>query len=332
MNARRTAGRWARSRAERILFTISLAGLFALSAWWSVGMTRWVEQGYEAKIAQLSPADRVAGSPALEAVDLWRMRRRVMVYGEGSLLLLLLLICTYMLYRLAVEQRRFREQQEAFVGQATHEMKTPLAGLRALLQTVALGRMPPEALAEAVDLGLRQIDRQERLIQNMLLGHRARYASDSFRMVPTALDEVVDLLLRERSGVGARGVAFHRIGGDGVMAEADAEALTTILENLFENAVRYGAKQVTVTIEPENDEVSVVVEDDGDGFGPEAAEEIFRPFRRVAGVETKGTGLGLPLSRTLAQRMGGFLRGESDGPGQGARFHLQLKASSEDGR
>ena len=248
-----------------------------------------------------------------------------MVFGEGGLLMLLTAVCCLMLFRLAAEQRRFREQLEAFVGQATHEMKTPLAGLRALLETVGLGRMPPEQMGEAVALGLRQIDRQERLIQNLLMGHRLRFSEGDFKCQPTLIAPLVERLLRERTGVGDRGCDFVFEGSPDVAALADAEAVQTILENLLENAVIYGSNSVRVVAEQAGERIIVRIEDNGNGFAAESSEALFQPYIRGQS-DVRGTGLGLPLSRSLAEAMQGQLTGSSPGERQGATFTLSLQA------
>jgi signal transduction histidine kinase len=318
-----------RARAEFYLFAISLAALLALCAWWSVAMSRAVDQSYAYRLEELTGAAAALGSAARAELESWYFRRRLMVFGEGGLLMILTAVCCLMLFRLAAEQRRFREQLEAFVGQATHEMKTPLAGLRALLETVNLGRMPAEQMGEAVALGLRQIDRQERLIQNLLMGHRLRFAEGDFKVQPTLLAPLVERLLRERTGVGDRGCDFVFEGPSGLEALADSEAVQTILENLLENAVIYGAKSVRVVGAQDGEGVRLTVEDDGNGFASDQSEALFQPYIRGES-DTRGTGLGLPLSRSLAEAMQGQLMGSSSGKGKGATFVLNLQVVSGD--
>ena len=311
-------------RGERAVFALALTLLIALGAWWAVALGRAFDETYQVRLAVLDPVQRALGAASRIELDAWHHGRRLMILGEGTLLVLLIAVCAVMLYRLATEQRRVREQLEAFVGQATHEMKTPLAGLRALLQTIRLRRLPAARLDDAVDQGLRQVERQERLIQNMLMGHRVRFARQTFAIAATPLRPLVDRLIRERSGVGARGCGFSAVGGEKVLVRADIEAVQTIIENLFENAVRYGATEVRVRLDAAGARVHLAVEDNGNGFDPSASETLFAPFRRGASAAIRGTGLGLPLSRELAQAMGGALSGNSKGEGQGATFTLTL--------
>jgi signal transduction histidine kinase len=304
----------------------SLISLLALVAWWTVLLSRSLDQTYRLKLADLVGAAAELTSVERLALESWYERRQLMVFGEGGLLVIVTAICCLMLVRLAAEQRRYKEQLDAFVGQATHEMKTPLSGLRALLQTIQLGRLPAEQLSDAVSLGLGQIARQERLIQNLLMGHRVRFFEGDFACRLTSVAPLVEVLLRERTGVGDRGCAFELNAPEQSEALADSEALQTILENLFENAVLYGAKSVQVTVVQEGQWLEISVKDDGEGFATDRSEAIFEPYMRASS-DTRGTGLGLPLSRSLAQAMGGQLTGHSAGKGMGATFTVRLNAA-----
>ena len=316
-----------RVRAERYLFVVSLMSLMALVAWWTVLLSRSLDQTYALKLADLTGA--AAELTSVERIELesWYDRRQMMVFGEGGLLIIVTAICCLMLVRLAAEQKRYKEQLDAFVGQATHEMKTPLSGLRALLQTIQLGRMPEAQLSDAVNLGLGQIARQERLIQNLLMGHRVRFFEGDFACRLTSVAPLIETLLRERTGVGDRGCVFEFRSSGRSEVLADAEALQTILENLFENAVLYGAKTVSVLVEPVDHYIDIMIRDDGEGFAADRSDAIFEPYMRASS-DTRGTGLGLPLSRSLAEAMGGRLSGRSDGEGMGATFTVRLNAAS----
>ena len=273
---------------------------------------------------------------ALEAIRRAMHRKRLMLVGEGGTMLVLLLVLSVMLYRMVVLERRHLRHVESFVAAVTHEMKTPLAGIKSLLQTMAAGKVPQEQTQQLLALGLKESERLEHTIENVLLAgklrggmldvmaesielqpflqrfveHRRRYLPD----MPEALEFRCPDELRT------------------VKVRADSQTLRTILENLVDNAFKYGGQPPRVVVEVAADErhVEVSVVDNGIGFEPEHSDTLFVPYRRALDPSSKsslkhGTGLGLSISLELARRMGGRLKAESDGPGRGSRFTLVLE-------
>jgi signal transduction histidine kinase len=263
-------------------------------------------------------------------------RRRVMVVGEGSLLFLLLAVCTVMLYRLVVHERRHLRDMERFVSALTHDMKTPVAGIRSLLQTFAAGKVPNEERSRLITLGLAETARLERSLENVLLSGSLRTNRHALRVEPVSLREAVDAVVG-RFRTLARGADLVDTGALDEIGEirtlADRGALEVILGNLVDNALKYGDKTtVTLTAALDHGHVSLSVHDDGMGFDARDSEALFEPLWRAPRVREeahRGTGLGLYLARTLARRMHGDVTGHSDGPGKGSTFTLTLPAALE---
>jgi signal transduction histidine kinase len=118
-----------------------------------------------------------------------------------------------------------------------------------------------------------------------------------------------------------------------VFVLCDPSAARTIIENLADNAVKYGATTDRLRLATAARQVELSVIDDGMGFDPDRAESLFRAFGRGnsgKAVARAGSGLGLHISRTLAERMGGRLKASSEGDGKGATFRLTLPWSGPD--
>jgi len=355
------------SRREHVLFGAALICLLMLASWWITFMARSVQLEYDYALVEIrqeamqlaytleSPeldheslrvVPEAEGSDwAIPLVNLsdWAIdirtarldelastlsRRRVMVLGEGGFLLGLLGVCILMLFRLVASRRSVQREMELFVGQMTHEMKTPLAGLRALLETLQKGRLKGEGLNEALALGLRQIEREEHLVQVLLHAQRLRVMPESIAADRVDLEALLQGFVENRKIARPGEPERYRFEAErAIHCMADRDAVWTILENLFDNADKYGATLVTLQLGVQSGKVRISCTDNGQGFDLSRPDTLFAPFssQKEAGQEHKhGTGLGLYISRRLARAMGGDLTGESAGVGEGASFVLEL--------
>ena len=283
------------------------------------------------------PRDQV-----LQHIERRLERRRFMVAGEGGFLLLLLILSVSMLHYMMRLERREGQRLKDFISTVTHEMKTPLAGIKSMLQTSAAGRIPAERMPELTQMALRETARLERLIENILVSGRIRSQTLQVRVEPQALwpalEAFVQLRRRDLTGTNRRLLLQQQDEADAAVdieskafqVQFDADALRIILENLVDNALKFSSadKPVSLYVYKNAGQVFVVVKDQGCGFSKAEAKNLFKPFvrgRELDSVMAGGTGLGLSIARRLARAMGGELSGESAGPGQGSRFILGLK-------
>jgi signal transduction histidine kinase len=262
-----------------------------------------------------------------------RRRRSVMMLGEGVLALLLFGVTAAMLLRLLTHERQRRAEFEAFVSTVSHELKTPLAGIKALLGTLQAGNIPPDRIREFLEMGLREADRLEHSVENLLLANRLRRSALEVQLRPLPVREFLGEFLRHRSALLPDGHAGLEVVGPepaDLAVMADADKLRVVLENLTDNALKYGdpAHLVRLAARAEGPDVRLDVEDQGIGFDPAHAESLFEGVRRATEDQTAlihGTGLGLSIARGLARAMGGDLTAESRGVGQGSRFTVRLR-------
>lgn len=210
------------------------------------------------------------------------------------------------------------EQQRRFASDASHELRTPIAGLRANLEDAAAHPEDTD-LVTTVKSALRDTDRLESIVTDLLLLARLGTAR--------AIQEVLDLgeLVRQEIELRPPRVHIETHLPDGVIVQAVSVQMRRLLANLLDNAERYAQEVITVGLRRDGDQAVLTITDDGLGIAPEDRERVFERFTRLdsaRGRDTGGTGLGLPIARDIAVAHGGGLRVE-DSP-RGARLALRL--------
>jgi two-component system sensor histidine kinase SenX3 len=230
-----------------------------------------------------------------------------------------------------VREIRRNAQHDAFINAVTHELKTPIASIRLYLETLQ---------TRAVDEAKRQefyrimVDDSERLlgtIEQVLRTGRIGVSSRRLNVSRIELGGVIERCVervRTLHKVSAEALAYKP--GPPVTVVGDPEEVQAAVSNLIDNAVKYSGNDVRVTVETakvEGNYVALRVIDHGPGIEKTELKRIFKRFYRVPGAlatRVKGTGLGLYIVRSVAKRHGGRAWAESEGPGHGATFVLQL--------
>ncbi len=171
-------------------------------------------------------------------------RRNVMLVGESTLLALMLSGSLVVLFLLAQRRKQQREDMEKLLQFTSHEFKTPVAGVKGLLQSLAIGSIPEAQRAELIQLGQIECDRLEHLAETILAYQRAmsRDPREGVAAHRRARDSSRDLLAHRARTASGGEVEVAAI--DAVQVLADRDGLRVILENLLDNAHKYGGGSV----------------------------------------------------------------------------------------
>jgi signal transduction histidine kinase len=196
---------------------------------------------------------------------------------------------------------RILAAQREFVANASHQLRTPLTGLRLRLE--AASAKSPEGARAELDAAEREVERLARLLTSLLT--LAREGDEPGPARPISLARAAELA-QERWHASAGERPLHLIGNGDATIAASEEDVAIVLDNLIENALHYSEGAVSVDWGAENGEAWLAVVDEGPGLAPGEEAQLFERFARgTAGSKERGTGLGLAIVQTLAHRWRG---------------------------
>ncbi|WP_158553923.1 sensor histidine kinase [Micromonospora deserti] len=229
--------------------------------------------------------------------------------------------------------------ERAFIDDAAHELRTPIAVLRGEIELAAHEPDLPPPVAESLASALEETDRLARLTENLLTLARA----DAGQLAPG--DATTDLVAAARTSVRrvplADGISIEVRRQPGpscqerepVLVRGEQEWTGHIVRNLVGNAGRYARSRILLTVTPEGRYVRLVVADDGPGFPPSVLPRAFDRFARAddARGQPGGAGLGLAIVASLTRALGGRVTASNGAPLGGARVEVELPLASHPG-
>jgi PAS domain S-box-containing protein len=228
------------------------------------------------------------------------------------------------------EERALETLRSDFVATASHELRTPMTSISGAARTLLRHgeQLPPKRHNDFLEMIVEESDRLARIVDQILVASRieAGKVDVTFeRCDATGIARSVVESVRHRAPAE---IELHLDAPDSLEVDCDPDRLRQVLGNILDNAIKYSPDggEVRVELRGEDDTVRFVVQDEGMGFEPSAAEAIFERFHRLDPHQTRGiggTGLGLYIARELVRRMGGRIWAESE-RGRGAAFSFEL--------
>ncbi len=318
---------------------IVLLYMFLAFGWWSVLLIRKTNEVFDAQARELAlrmavqqqienPADFTGTA---EYADMRRRldRQRYMIVGEAAFLLVLLIAGLVALYRSLAKEISAAEQQRNFLLSITHELKSPLAGIRLILETFQRRKqLKPELQEKLSTNALAETDRLTALVNDLLLSAKLETA---YQLNEEDLDlgEIIQDAA-DRVAVKYRSTNIHLDIEQGLQpVRGDRMGMLSVAVNLLENAAKYSQPDPVIHTSLQRggtEELVWEVRDNGIGIPDREKGRVFTKFYRVGSEDTrttKGTGLGLFIVRQLVNLHGGQLE-IADNPEGGTIIRIFL--------
>lgn len=292
---------------------------------------RWVLAGEQdgQPVGESFPGLRISMPPV--QADGYTGSRQIF-YVSGLLLVISVTIFTaYLLHRDVRRETRLAALRNQFVSSVSHELKTPIATIRAFAELLDMGRAKGEPeKAEYVKTILGESERLSRLVDGVLEFSKIDQGKRVYRLQPITLEDVLRSAARALEYSLASGKFELRIEADPAVPSvaADREALEQAVVNLISNAMKYSGedRRIDLSLGLERDNAVIRIRDRGIGIPLEEQSRIFERFHRVPDSEQRnipGTGLGLALVDHIVKAHGGRVAVESR-PGCGSTFSITL--------
>jgi signal transduction histidine kinase len=304
-----------RARWLAVLAALWIVLVLALGGWW---VTYFVRQA-----RLIADLQALSGSTGTAVAEQWA-RTRLMLVGESSVFLSLLLAVSALLAWFYLREARRARGMQAFFAAVTHELRTPLTSIRLQAEAIAEGDQRAELARRLLEDSSRLESQIDKTLELARIEGGGPLAEQS---VP--LRGWLERTLGQLAGSqGGRVELVFDVPEGLPPVLVDAAALQMVLRNLVENSARHaGREHVRVLVRARAVEGFVVLQFRDDGAGTSASpRELGRLFGR--GSASVGTGVGLYLVRALIERMGGSVE-FCTAPGDGFTTELRLLASSE---
>ena len=235
---------------------------------------------------------------------------------------------------LAHLNRQLREQdqrKDEFIATLSHELRNPLAPIRAAAKVIASPHAAPAQLRQAQSIVERQVNHMALLLDDLLDIARITQGKLQIKKETLSLFPVVDAAVEAvRPTLDRKSQQLDvKLPSDAILLEADHLRLSQVISNLLTNASKYSdpGTRIELNCTVQDDTLVLSVKDNGIGIAPESIESVFEMFSQidsVAGRSEGGLGIGLALVKGIVQLHGGHVEARSGGLGKGSEFIVHL--------
>ena len=253
-----------------------------------------------------------------------------MILGEGAVFIFIFIIGIYYMHKDIKGERKLHTQQKNFLLSVTHELKSPLASIKLYLETILKRDLDPAQQNSFLKNSLKDIERLDDLVENMLIATKIENQSYTFPKEQLNFSQLVNSVAERLQLHTCNSEVIKVSVQPFIFLHGDKFALTSVVTNLIENAVKYSppCEEVKVTLKQKGDQIYFIVADLGIGINDQEKSRIFEKFYRVGSEETrktKGTGLGLFIVKQVLDKHQALIKVRNNNP-SGTIFEVIFNA------
>lgn len=255
-----------------------------------------------------------------------------MILGEGAVFIFIFIIGVYYMHKAIKGERKLHTQQKNFLLSVTHELKSPLASIKLYLETILKRDLDPAQQSSFLKNSLKDIERLDDLVENMLIATKIENQSYTFPKEQLNFSQLVNSVAERLQLHTCNSEVIKVSVQPFIFLNGDKFALTSVVTNLIENAVKYSppCEEVKVTLKQKGDQIYFIVADLGIGINDQEKSRIFEKFYRVGSEETrktKGTGLGLFIVKQVLDKHQALIKVRNNNP-SGTIFEVIFNANA----
>lgn len=307
-----------------IIFYLLVAYIIVQFIWWAYMMLDLHQAVFEQQ-SQIALLKDPTGDTAVIAEQ---MRGKMwMIIGESIVFIVILVLGILRIQRAFKKEVALANQQRNFLLSVTHELKSPIASAKLYLQTLVKRKdLSEERKQEMLGKAIKDTERLTSLVENILTATKIDNSSYPLHLEQTDVSTLTNEVLNASIETAGQDHPTKLNIDPQLMLSADPLAFTSILLNLYENAIKYSeaGTPIEVSLKKKGSDVVLTVKDSGIGISKADADRIFDKFYRAGSEETrqtKGTGLGLYIVKHLAALHNGEIAVRPNSP-RGTIFEI----------
>lgn len=307
-----------------ILYWILLTYIIAALIFWLLALTGQVQELTRYRLDLIDVND-LHFAERQAAVAKFHHRKITQYIAEGITFLLLIITGAVIVFRAIRRQFHQSQQHQNFMMAITHELKTPIAVTKLNLETMQKRPLQPEQQRKLISTTIQEADRLNGLCNNLLLNSQLEVGGYRLTKEKMNLSDLAANATRDFSVRFPQRKILLDSEGD-VFVDGDSILLSLVVNNLLDNAIKYSGREdlVLIKVFKRASVARLQVVDEGPGIEASLFQKVFEKYYRGKNRQTKGTGLGLYLSKKIVRQHKGHIEIAANSP-RGTIFTVTLQ-------